>query len=100
MEYGLKDTELQEIRRLLASSGNVDSAILFGSRAKGCHKPFSDVDITLIGESLTRTDLIRLADAFEGSLLPYVFDLSIFSLLTDEAVKDHIRRVGIVIYER
>ena len=58
------------------------------------------LDITLIGESLTRTDLIRLADAFEGSLLPYVFDLSIFSRLTDEAVKDHIRRVGIVIYER
>ncbi len=38
MEYGLKDTELQEIRRLLASSGNVDSAILFGSRAKGDRK--------------------------------------------------------------
>ena len=73
---------------------------MYGSRAKGNYKPFSDVDITLEGAELTHTDLSRLSLAIDDLLLPYQFDISIFHTLKNEALIDHIRRMGITIYER
>lgn len=97
---GLNEKEWQEIRSYLADNPRIDRAILYGSRAKGCHKPFSDVDLTLEGKDLTRRDLLDLAAQLDDSLLPYTFDLSVFGQLKNEQLRDHIHRCGIVVYEK
>lgn len=100
MLYGLKDNELKQILDIIAKNGNVDSAVLYGSRAKGTFKPFSDVDLTLNGSNLSKKDLNSLSLAFSESRLPYSFDLSIFSSLKNEALIDHIHRCGVEIYRK
>ncbi|MCD8274965.1 MAG: nucleotidyltransferase domain-containing protein [Alistipes sp.] len=74
--------------------------ILYGSRAKGNYKPFSDVDIVLIGDELTQQDLNRIVLEVDDLLLPYQFDIAIFQNLTNPELIDHIRRRGIVIYDK
>ena len=74
--------------------------VLYGSRAKGNYKPFSDVDITLVGDELTHEDLNRVILAIDDLLLPYQFDISLFYILKNAELIDHINRRGIVIYER
>ncbi len=49
MQYGLKEAELKKLQELFAANGSIETVILYGSRAKGNYKPFSDVDITLVG---------------------------------------------------
>lgn len=100
MPYGLKDIELQKLCKVFESNERIERVVLYGSRAKGNYKPFSDVDITLIGEELTHTDLNHLSLVIDDLLLPYQFDISIFHTLKNEALIDHIHRVGITIYER
>lgn len=100
MHYGLMDNEWEQMQRLFSSNSKIEKAILYGSRAKGNHKEFSDVDITLTGEGLSQTDLIRLHTLFNDSSLPYIFDLSIFSKIKNLQLIDHIERRGIVIYQR
>ena len=100
MPYGLKDTELAKLNEVFAANGRIERVVLYGSRAKGNYKPFSDVDITLEGDELTDTDLSRLSLAIDDLLLPYQFDISIFHTLKNEALIDHIRRMGITIYEK
>lgn len=100
MHYGLMDNEWEQMQRLFSSNSKIEKAILYGSRAKGNHKEFSDVDITLTGEGLSQTDLIRLHTLFSDSSLPYIFDLSIFSKIKNLQLIDHIERRGIVIYQR
>lgn len=100
MPYGLKDIELQKLCKVFESNERIERVVLYGSRAKGNYKPFSDVDITLIGEKLTHTDLNHLSLVIDDLLLPYQFDISIFHTLKNEALIDHIHRVGITIYER
>lgn len=100
MPYGLKETELSKLTEIFASNERVERVILYGSRAKGCHKPFSDVDITLEGPDLTRTDLSRISLAIDDLLLPFQFDISIFHTLKNEALVEHIHRRGVPIYER
>ncbi len=100
MPYGLTDNELRQLRDVFAQYSHIGQAILYGSRAKGTYKPFSDVDITLVGHELTREDLNSILLAIDDLLLPYQVDLSIFHKLKNEALIDHIRRRGIVIYQR
>jgi len=100
MPYGLKDIELAKLNEVFAANERIERVILYGSRAKGNYKPFSDVDITLEGAELTHTDLNRISLAIDDLLLPYQFDISIFHTLKNEALIDHIRRMGITIYEK
>ena len=74
--------------------------MVYGSRAKGCNRRFSDVDLTLMGQDLTRQDLRNVVNEIDDLLLPYEFDLSLFSQLTNDALIDHIKRVGKTIYEK
>lgn len=71
MEYGLSEIELEKLRGLFARNEDIEQVILYGSRAKGNYKSFSDVDITLVGETLTRSRLNQIALAIDDLLLPY-----------------------------
>ena len=46
--YGLEDNELSMLKSGISSVKGVEKAIVYGSRAKGCNKPFSDIDISLV----------------------------------------------------
>lgn len=100
MPYGLTNSELKHLCGVFAHYSHVGQAILYGSRAKGNYKPFSDVDITLVGYELTREDLNNILLEIDDLLLPYQVDLSLFHKLKNEALIDHIRRRGIVIYQQ
>ena len=98
-EFGLETMEMDKIIMSIASIDGVDKAVIYGSRAKGNYKPFSDVDISLVGKSLSYSDLLRLHSIIDDLLLPYEIDLNIFDLIQNENLKEHILRCGRVIYE-
>lgn len=100
MAYGLTDIEWEKLFALFAGSERIEQAILYGSRAKGGFKPFSDVDITLVGTDLSRKDLIKISMEVDDLLLPYQFDFSLFHSLKNKNLTDHIHRRGIVIYDK
>lgn len=98
--YGLSDKEFDEMTAIFGKFKNLEKVILYGSRAKGNYKKFSDVDITLEGGNLTLADLFQIQDLLYESDLPYMYDVSIFSSITNPDLIDHIRRRGVVIWER
>jgi predicted nucleotidyltransferase len=98
MMYGLEDDELKLMNDTFAKTANLKRVILYGSRAKGNYRPFSDVDITLIGDHLNDDDLADLTFRLSESSLPYFCDVSLFSRLDNPALIDHIRRRGKIIY--
>ena len=75
----------------------ISSATLFGSRAKGTHSARSDVDLAVSGT----VDPIR-AEAIAAELdelpLPYHFDVHSLEQIANPALREHIQRVGIVVY--
>ena len=58
--YGLTDNELEKLCNLFRKHEEIEQAVLYGSRAKGNFKPFSDIDITLMGDRLTNNLWKRL----------------------------------------
>ena len=100
MNYGLTDETLAEIHRVLSQQPEVERAILYGSRAKGTQRAGSDIDLALVGADLDDRIVGRIADDFEDGWLPYRFDLCLLNRIHHTALLDHIRRVGIVLYEK
>lgn len=101
MRFGLKESVIQQIGAVFARHPQVEKAVLYGSRAKGTYRNGSDIDLALEGgEALTLDVLYGIMDEIEDLLLPYSFDLSIFSGITDPDVIEHIRRGGVILYEK
>ncbi len=100
MKYGLSDESIQKINSVFNKFPAVEKVILYGSRAKGNFRKGSDVDFTLLGNDLNFDILGKIKMEFDDSSLPYKFDVSIFSTLSDPDFLDHIKRVGVVFYEK
>ncbi len=98
MPYGLTDKTLSQITDILAGYPEVETAILYGSRAKGNYRTGSDIDLTLTGDALTLETLGRIDNELDELLLPYSFDLSILPLIDNPPLLEHIARVGKTIY--
>lgn len=97
---GLPGESLEQITRVLAARSLVTRATIYGSRAKGTSRRGSDIDMVVEGESLTTRYLNRMATAFADLPIPYAIDLSILGHIDNAALLEHIKRVGVVIYER
>src|SRR5437016_43642 len=98
--HGLTDKTIAKIAGVLARFPTVESVVLFGSRAKGAHKPGSDIDLALVGDTLDSRTLGRIDDALDDLLLPYRFSLVIYGKNTDPQIAAHIERVGVPFFER
>lgn len=98
MLYGLAEDELKVIIQTLEKFPEIEEAILFGSRAMGREKRGSDIDIALKGKDL-EVVASQVSHELNGeSPLPYYFDILDYLTIENLELKDHIDRVGIVIY--
>ena len=100
MRFGLSEQTITQIQAVLARCPQVETAVLYGSRAKGTQRPGSDIDLTLHGQSLTFAHLLRLMNDLDDLLLPYTIDLSLFQTIANPDLIDHIERAGIIFYQK
>ena len=71
----------------------------FGSLVRpGAWHPRSDIDLAIIGEGVTFDDILEIQDSLEQLGMLYRFDLQNLNAIHDTDVKDHIDRVGKIIY--
>jgi predicted nucleotidyltransferase len=97
MPYGLTDSTLSAIRGVLQEHHEVKRAILYGSRAKGTHQNGSDIDMSLDGEAISFSNLLKIETQLDALDLPYQFDVSRLQYLTNPELLEHIKRVGCVL---
>ena len=98
-DFGLKENVLQSVAETLRNDPRILGAAVFGSRAKGNYKPYSDVDIVLYGD-LTPLDVERVASDLDELPFVYKFDVVAYELVNNPELCEHIERVGISIYEK
>lgn len=93
----LTDHELLLVRDVFHRHPAVSSAILFGSRAKGTHAAWSDVDLAVAG-NVTPLEAEAIAGELDDLPLPYRFDVQALDRIACRPLREHIDRVGICIY--
>jgi len=96
--YGLKPHTIAAIRSVLNKHPEVESAILYGSRAMDTYRNGSDIDMTLTGEKLNLTLLQRIEHELDDLYLPYKIDLSLHRQIRNTDLLNHIAKVGKVFF--
>src|SRR6266540_1776627 len=99
-KFGLKQTTIDKINGLFSGYPQIEQVILYGSRAKGNYRNGSDIDLTIKGEDVTLSQLLKIETELDDLLLPYKTDLSLLHKIDDPDLIDHIRRVGVVFYDK
>ena len=101
--FGLSASTLAKLQSVFLQHPHVKSVVVYGSRAKGNYRPCSDIDLTLHvaqGEQIDHREIAAILDEIDELLLPYTVDLSVFDQLQSHELREHIERVGKVLYQR
>ncbi len=99
-QFGLSNKTMESILGVLKKYPNIEKCVVYGSRAIGNFRNGSDIDLTLFGETLTLTELLKIENELDDLLLPYIIDLSIFHQINHEGLVEHIKTNGKVFFER
>lgn len=94
-QTGIKDIVLSEICDL-AKEYDLETVILFGSRARGDYKRTSDIDLAVKGGNVAGFSL----DVEERTSTLLFFDIVNLDGAVQEELRESIRKEGIVIYEK
>ena len=98
-DFGLTKKDIFSIQEVFEKFPKLEKAIIFGSRSNGNFKVGSDIDIALKGK--VSDILFKIKDELEEELpLPYFFDVVEYNKIDNLDLKNHIDRVGKVIYKK
>lgn len=77
MKTGLNEKQLETVRSVFVRELPQADIFIFGSRATGKFKPFSDLDIAvdMKGQKIPIDLLTRIENSFEESDLPFKIDI-------------------------
>ena len=100
MRFGLSQQDIERLQGTLASIPEIETAIVFGSRAKGDAERGSDIDLALQGKDVSEKTVLTLLNALEELPLPYFYDVVVYHDIQNQALIEHINRVGGILYQR
>jgi uncharacterized protein len=98
--FGIDEPVLAILRQVFAQYPEIQQVKLYGLRAKGTHRPNSDLDLVLMGKLVDRFTLANILMDLDDSDMPLLVDLQNYSEIKNRQLLEHIDRVGLVIYER
>jgi predicted nucleotidyltransferase len=100
MQFGLNQEDIEKINQVFAVCEDIESVIVYGSRAKGNFKAGSDIDLTIIENSMSFSKFLEIENALDDLLLPYKIDLFLKQKITNIDLLSHIDRAGKLFYKR
>ena len=96
--FGLPNGVIEKIIHKLAEFSLIESVKIYGSRALGNYWRGSDIDLALFGKC--GSILGKIITELDELPLPYKFDVLAYEQITNLELKEHIERIGILIYQK
>lgn len=99
-KHGLNPEQLENIKNIIRyNTDNIEAVSLFGSRATGNYKNYSDIDLVLFGE-IKESVIDLLWTCFYESNIPYKVDITAYNLIRYLPLKRHIDSSAKVLFSR
>ena len=97
--FGLDPKTIEYIKEVFKRHPEIETAKIYGSRAMGNFKYNSDVDLALLGDfSWDLTGHIH--EELDSLPTPYLFDITDYKRINENALKEHIDKFGAVFYKK
>jgi len=98
--HGLSPGVLSILRAIFARYPEIHQVRIYGSRARGTHRPGSDIDLAVFAPDMTEARLAALWQDLESSPIAFNIDLVHVETLANPHLREHILADGIPIYYR
>jgi len=99
--FGIYNKSFTRILESLKDFPEIEKAIIFGSRAMGNYKKGSDIDLAIVGDTITDQTKTRLSSILNQELpIPYFIDVLDYKSIANKDLVKHIDTEGKVIYSR
>jgi predicted nucleotidyltransferase len=98
--FGLRQSDIDIITSLGEQNPAIEAILIYGSRVRDDYRRGSDVDLALVGELIWSDVLYFLRVLNEELPTPYFYDVLHLDTLSNEALKEHIKIEGKIVYER
>ena len=85
--FGIYPKSLVLLQKIFSKHSNVLEVRIYGSRAKGNYREGSDIDLVIVND-IEYSELQEIINEIEESIIPYLVDISIYSKLNSESLKD------------
>ena len=96
--FGLDVDDMEAILSILSAHSEVETAIIYGSRARGDFNPGSDIDLVLAGRNLSDHTILDIRGELRDSNVPYMCDVIAEGEIQDENLKREIDATGQFFY--
>lgn len=96
--FGLPARIVEMIRGVFARYASASEVRIYGSRAKGNYRAGSDIDLAIMNEHLSETQMLHIESALDDLPTLYSIDLCRFHQIDNPALREHILRVGKLFY--
>lgn len=86
MVLAVEKRHLELVKKILKQFVQNATIYVFGSRAKNCAKPYSDLDLAIDqnGQKIDLSTLAKLQSAFEETTIPYTVDVVDLNAISEE----------------
>lgn len=98
--FGLSAQVIDRIIKLFPLFPEIERVVIYGSRALGRYENGSDIDLCFVGEKLTLKTILSIRCKLDDLNLPYKIDTALYHQIENYDLKDHIDRVGVILYQR
>ncbi len=99
-QFGLAEEDIQKINSVFLKYTEITKVVIYGSRAKGDFKASSNIDLSVFTDKKDISFLSKVEKEIDDLGLPYKVDMSIHSLLENDSLKNHIKLIGQVFFQR
>jgi predicted nucleotidyltransferase len=100
-QFEMHPLELSNLCDVFSRYDEIEKVILYGSRARGTHKPASDIDLALVGDKITFAMYNALSDDVDALELSCFAEMSNYRYMSrNPCLIENVERDGIVIYSK
>jgi uncharacterized protein len=96
--FGLAKRHYLEMVRVFLKYPHVERALIFGSRAKGVEKPYSDIDLAVVAPEMDQSEFSRLLEDLEALDLVFKLDVLHLDTLNQPKLRESIMTHGKTFY--
>lgn len=98
ISFGLPAFILDQLILVFKKYPEIQSVMIYGSRAKGNFREGSDIDLAVFGPQLTPTSFVRLCSELEDLPIIFKIDCVHFESLKRPILKEKIHQEGRLIF--
>jgi predicted nucleotidyltransferase len=99
--FGISEISHSLIISAIEKYPQIETVLIFGSRAKGNFRNGSDIDLAIQGKLCSPELALKLSGIInEQTAVPYQVDIVDYNSIENQELKAHIDRAGIEFYRR